>query len=81
MLDLLKEGAVLTVGGGMLPYINDVGNATLGGTTSWIVEGNYNYPVTDNISITPGVYAVFNPNQNSSNDTAVVGVIRSVFKF
>lgn len=85
MLDLLKEGAVLNVGGGMLPYVDAVrtsaGNIILGGDTSWIVEGNYKYPITDNISITPGVYAVFNPNQQSGNDTAVVGVIRTVFQF
>jgi BMFP domain-containing protein YqiC len=85
VIDLGKEGAVLNIGGGMLPYVDAVetrsGNTTLGGNTSWIVEGNYNYPVTDNISIAPGVYAVFNPNQDSDNDTAVVGVIRTVFQF
>ncbi|BAQ64102.1 iron uptake porin [Geminocystis sp. NIES-3709] len=85
VLDLMKEGAVLNIGGGMLPYVDAVetrgGNVTLGGNTSWIVEGNYKYPVTDNISITPGIYAVFNPNQDDSNDTAVVGVLRTVFQF
>lgn len=84
-LDLGKEGAVLNIGGGMLPYVDAVstnsGEVVLGGETSWIIEGNYNYPVTDNISITPGVYAVFNPNQDSDNDTAIVGVLRTVFKF
>lgn len=85
LLDLGKEGAVLTVGGGMLPYVDAIQtkgpDVKLGGSTSWIVEGNYNYPLTDNISLTPGVYAVFNPNQDSGNDTAVVGVLRTVFKF
>jgi hypothetical protein len=85
VLDLMKEGSVLTIGGGMLPYVDAVEtrgrDVVLGGNTSWIVEGNYNFPVTDSISITPGIYAVFNPNQDDSNDTAVVGVLRTVFKF
>ncbi|MGI0479869.1 iron uptake porin [Geminocystis sp. CENA526] len=85
LLDLMKEGAVLNIGGGMLPYVDAVegrgGKTVLGGSTSWIVEGNYRFPVTDNISITPGVYAVFNPNQDDSNNTAVVGVLRTVFQF
>jgi len=84
MLDLMKEGAVLNIGGGMLPLVEDLDQITgraFGTASSWIVEGNYKYPVTDNISITPGVYAIFNPNQTGNNDTAVVGVLRTVFQF
>jgi hypothetical protein len=81
-VDLGKEGAVLTVAGGQLPRAGYV-DGTFGRDRSqaWIVEGNYKYPVTDNISLTPGVYAIFNPNNDSNNDTIVVGVLRSVFKF
>jgi carbohydrate-selective porin OprB len=82
-LDLGKEGAVLTLAGGQLPRAGSV-DGTVGRDRgqSWIVEGQYNYPVTDNISITPGVYAIFDPNNtNSGEDTIVVGVIRTVFKF
>ncbi len=80
--DLGKEGAVLTVGGGQLPRAGYV-EGTFGRDRdqSWLVEGNYKFPINDNISLTPGVYAVFNPNNDSSNDTIVVGVLRSVFKF
>jgi hypothetical protein len=80
--DLGKDGAVLTVGGGQLPRAGYV-EGTFGRDRdqSWIVEGNYKYPVNDNISITPGVYAIFNPNNDSSNDTIVVGVLRTVFRF
>ena len=83
-VDLLKDGAVFTVGGGQLPKAGYV-DGTFGRdkAQSWIVEGNYKYPVNDNISITPGVYAIFNPNNSDgrNSDTIVVGVIRTVFKF
>jgi Carbohydrate-selective porin, OprB family/S-layer homology domain len=82
-LDLFKEGSVLTVAGGQVPRAGSV-DGTVGRDQgqAWIIEGQYLFPVTDNISITPGVYAIFNPN-NTNNDsaTAVVGVLRTVFKF
>ncbi|WP_026072636.1 iron uptake porin [Nodosilinea nodulosa] len=45
------------------------------------VEGYFNMRVNDKISITPGVYAVFNPEGQSSNSTTVVGVLRTTFTF
>ncbi|MGB7413496.1 MAG: iron uptake porin, partial [Thermosynechococcaceae cyanobacterium] len=45
------------------------------------IEGYYRFKVNDNISITPGVFAVFNPESNSENSTAVVGVVRASFTF
>jgi hypothetical protein len=45
------------------------------------VEGYYRFKVNDNISVTPGVFAVFNPESNSENNTAVVGVVRASFTF
>lgn len=45
------------------------------------LEGYFNWRVTDRISVTPGVYAVFNPEGNSNNDTTVVGVLRTTFTF
>ncbi len=82
-LDLFKEGSVLTVAGGQVPRAGSV-DGTVGRDRgqSWIVEGQYLYPVTDNISITPGVYAVFDPNNsNNGQSTIVVGILRTVFKF
>jgi hypothetical protein len=80
-LDLGKEGAVLSIGGGMLPKITASDNALSDVDTSYIVETLYNFPVTDNILLTPGFYVVFNPNHYSRNDTAWVGVLRTTFKF
>ncbi|NUN64791.1 iron uptake porin [Pseudanabaena biceps] len=45
------------------------------------LEALYRFRVSKNISITPGVFFVFNPNNNSANGTATVGVIRTTFSF
>ncbi len=45
------------------------------------LEALYRFKVNDNISITPGVIAIVNPEGNSSNDTIVVGTIRTTFTF
>jgi hypothetical protein len=49
--------------------------------TPYQVEGYFNYKVSDNVSITPGVFLVFNPEGRSENDTAIVPVIRTTFTF
>ena len=45
------------------------------------VEAFYRYRVSDNISITPGVILIFNPNNNPDNDTITIGVLRTTFTF
>ncbi len=45
------------------------------------LEGFYRFRVTDNITITPGVVVIFNPNQNDNNDTITIGAIRTTFTF
>jgi hypothetical protein len=45
------------------------------------VEGFYRFRVSDNISITPGVLVIFNPNQNGNNDTITIGALRTTFTF
>ncbi|WP_019509410.1 iron uptake porin [Pleurocapsa sp. PCC 7319] len=45
------------------------------------VEAFYRLRVNDNISVTPGVWAIFNPENNSDNDTQYVGVLRTTFNF
>ncbi|MGL5508273.1 MAG: carbohydrate porin, partial [Microcoleaceae cyanobacterium] len=48
---------------------------------SWHFEAFYKYQVNDNISITPGVIWVTNPNQNEDNDDTVIGTLRTTFQF
>jgi carbohydrate-selective porin OprB len=45
------------------------------------VEAFYRYRLNDNISITPGVFWIFNPEGNDLNNNQVVGVIRTTFTF
>lgn len=80
LLDLVKEGSVLSIGGGMLPKFSsdDVADDE---DTSYLVEALYKFPLSDNISITPGAYAVFNPDHNTDNETVYVGVVRTTFEF
>lgn len=49
--------------------------------TSYHIETFYRFQVNDNISITPGFWVVINPENDSSNDTQYVGVIRTSFDF
>jgi hypothetical protein len=45
------------------------------------IEALYRFKVNDNISITPGVIAVINPEGNGSNDPVILGTIRTTFSF
>lgn len=88
VLDLLKEGSVLSVAGGMVPkFISDdaVNENQVGlqedRDTSYLIEALYKFPVNDNILLTPGAYVVLNPNHNEDNDAVWVGVLRTTFQF
>ena len=83
LLDVGKEGAVLSIGGGIPPHLSDNDNEEVGEDEdmTFLVEAQYKFPVNDNILLTPGAYVVFNPEGNSDNDTQVIGVLRTTFKF
>ena len=49
--------------------------------TPYHLEALYRFRVSKNISITPGVFFVFNQGGNSTNGTATVGVLRTTFSF
>jgi len=73
--DLFKEGALAGIAVGQ-PFIESrVGNAT-----QTNLELFYNFPVTNNIRITPDVQFIFNPN-NTTGSTIFVGTLRTVFSF
>ena len=50
-------------------------------STSYHAEVYYRHRITPRFFITPGIYAVFNPEHKNGNNTQVVGVIRSVMRF
>ncbi|MGL5944007.1 MAG: iron uptake porin [Waterburya sp.] len=86
-LDLLKEGSQLSLAGGMVPrFTTDEDDANNAGIienedTSYLVEALYKFPLSDNIEITPGAYAIFNANHDETNEPIYVGAIRTTFKF
>ena len=84
--DLGKEGNILGIFAGAQPY---AGNVDAPGVNQRVqdvpfhVEAFYKYQLTDNISITPGVIWLINPNgdQTSNQDDAFIGTLRTTFKF
>ena len=84
--DLGKEGNVLGLYGGIQPTVRGLrgnwdNNAVDLNRYVWHVEGFYKYQVTDNISITPGVIWVVNPNQGEVRNYDLIGTLRTTFSF
>jgi Carbohydrate-selective porin, OprB family/S-layer homology domain len=48
---------------------------------SYHLEALYRFQVNNNISVTPGLLVILNPEGNSSNDPIYVGTIRTTFTF
>lgn len=81
--DLGKEGNLLGFVVGMPPKVTDNNNNARedNSGTSYHLEAFYRYQVTDNISITPGLFVLLNPNHNDNATTDYVGTIRTTFTF
>jgi hypothetical protein len=84
--DLGKEGSVAAIIVGMEPKVTGASRSlrdAIGkdSDTSLHIEAFYEYKLTDNISITPGVIWLTAPDHNSNNDDIVIGTIRTTFSF
>jgi hypothetical protein len=83
--DVFKEGNTAGLIFGQPLARNAVGGiATIptGATaTPYHLEGYFNFKLSKNISITPGVFFVFNPEGINNAPTATVGVVRTTFTF
>jgi hypothetical protein len=89
--DLGKRGNLGGIIFGQPPKVtgSDFGPANLTATsnrridsdTSYHLEALYRYQLNSNISVTPGLIVIFNPEHNSNNDTIYTGVIRTTFRF
>ncbi len=84
--DLFKEGSLGAIVVGREPYLNAIDaprnlRLEFPNDQSWHLEAFYKYQVTDNISITPGLILITNPNQDSRNDDLLIGTIRTTFAF
>ncbi|MUH00775.1 iron uptake porin [Scytonema sp. UIC 10036] len=74
--DLFVRGAKAGIAVGQPFMSRDVGNAT---QTNF--EAFYNYPISNNIQITPVVQVITNPGNQESNGTVFTGTLRTVFSF
>ena len=84
LADFGKQGNVLGFFAGAQPYsFNRTGlrPGVVGNDIPYQFEGFYKYRVSDNISVTPGVIWLTSPGQNSGNDDAIIGTLRTTFTF
>ena len=85
--DLLKEGSMAALIVGAEPYLNSVdadGNGDdedIANDIPLHVEALYKYQLNDNISVTPGVIWLANPNQDEANEDIFIGALRTTFTF
>jgi hypothetical protein len=85
--DLGPKGSLLGVSFGQPPKVtssdrrNAAGRSIRDDDNSYALEGFYRYNLTSNISVTPGVLVLFNPEHNDNNDTIYVGTLRTTFRF
>ncbi|MBW4506912.1 MAG: iron uptake porin [Scytonematopsis contorta HA4267-MV1] len=83
--DFGGEGNLLGLTFGQPPKVT--GSRVLGVNTgsenssSFHLEGLYRMQMNDNMSITPGLLVIFNPENNSNNATQYVGTLRTTFTF
>jgi len=71
---------------GMEPKVTDSsvnlpGFSTEDDDTSLHIEAFYQYQLTDNIAITPGIIWLTAPDHDSDNEDIVIGAIRTTFSF
>lgn len=89
--DLFREGDLAAISFGQPLFTTSASSGAVAlpagfiGLTSpntpYQLEAFYRIPVSKNITITPGVFFVFNQGSNALNGTATVGVARTTFSF
>ncbi|QLE44845.1 hypothetical protein FD723_19860 [Nostoc sp. C052] len=81
--DLGKKGNLAGIVVGMEPYVTNSSVAQIGKdkNNSYHLEAFYQYKVSDNITITPGIIWLTSPDNNSNNNDAVIGALRTTFTF
>jgi hypothetical protein len=81
--DLGKKGNLAGIIFGMEPKVtgSSISEISRDQDTSYHIEAFYQYQVSDNITITPGVIWLTAPDHNSDNDDVVIGALRTTFSF
>jgi Carbohydrate-selective porin, OprB family/S-layer homology domain len=85
--DLLREGNLGGIVIGMEPKVTS-SNIDITGIlentnpdTSLHIEGFYQYQLSDNIAVTPGVVWITAPDHQSTNNDIIIGTLRTTFTF
>jgi Carbohydrate-selective porin, OprB family/S-layer homology domain len=93
--DVWRKGDLAAIAFGQAPTVIS-GNGALNSRgareddrATYLLEAQYRFQINPNISVTPGVIAVFNPNGGNNlgtpgtadNSTTLIGVIRTTFTF
>ena len=80
--DLFAEGNRGGIIFGQPPKVTSNAIATnVDKDTAYLLELQYNFRINKNITITPGIIAIFNPNHSAVNETIWVGTIKTLFTF
>ncbi len=74
--DLFARGALAGIAAGQPFIVSEIGNAT---QTNF--QGFYNFPVSNNIQVTPLIQVITNASNQEANGTIVTGTLRTVFSF
>jgi hypothetical protein len=74
--DLFIPGAQAGIAVGQ-PYIE----SKIGNATQTNMEAFYNFPVNNNITVTPLMQVIVNPGNQSDNNIILTGTLRTVFSF
>ncbi|MBE9198364.1 MULTISPECIES: iron uptake porin [unclassified Nodularia (in: cyanobacteria)] len=81
--DLGKRGNLAGIIAGVEPRVtsSNIPGVDRDRDTSYHLEAFYQYQLTDNITITPGVIWLTSPDHNNDNDDVVIGALRTRFSF
>ncbi|AFY61723.1 iron uptake porin [Synechococcus sp. PCC 6312] len=84
--DLWQKGDVAGLIFGQPPQtistnFTPAGNPNITPFNTYHLEGFYRFQLSRNISLSPGIISIFNPNNNSANAPIVLGVVRTTFQF
>ncbi len=83
--DLIKEGSLGGIIVGMEPWVAsstiDADGFGDDAEQSLHIEAFYQYQLSDNVGITPGVIYVNKPDNNDNNDDLVITTLRTTFNF
>ena len=81
--DLGKRGNLAGIIAGVEPKVttSTILGVSTDPDTSYHLEAFYQYQLSDNITITPGLIWLTSPNHNNNNNDVVIGAIRTRFSF